>query len=1364
MTQSPSLPTPSCRLRLIHAFAGGVLGLLALAWVVLIALWGALHFVIVPRIADFRPTLEQQASRLLGVTVQIGDIQARSNEFVPSLELADVQLLDAQGRAALKLPQVIVSLSARSLMSMGLEQLIIERPELDVRRGTDGHIRVAGLELRSGGEGDNAGADWLLSQPELVVRQGRVTWTDELRGAQPLALSGVDIVLRNALRSHALRLDATPPSDWGSRLRLVGTFKQPLLSRSPSYWEDWVGQVYAQAEHVDLARLREQVDLGLDISRGQGSVRAWLEVNRARWTSATADVALRDASIRLAPDLDAIALRMASGRLSAKAVPGGRELATQALQFETHDGLRWPGGNVRLSLYGSDPLHPEKGELVADRLDLAALALIAQRLPLPADAHARVKAWTPSGLVDQLQATWQGPWDKGTSYTVKGRARHLSVPSATVDGQQWPGVEGLDVDFDFNQNGGKATVSIKGQLDAAGVFEEPLIALQRLHGEVQWTRKGEHLSLQIPNLQFANEDAQGELRVGWRTQDQPGKSRLPGVLDLQGTLSRAAGHRIYRYLPQAIDKDARDYVRHAITQGQATAVKYRVKGDLHDFPFGGSKNGEFKISAQIKDAQYAYVPASILPKDALPYPALTGLNAEFSLEGDVIRIRGARAGLVGAPGLRATKVEGVIDSLYNGARVAVAADVQGPLPEALGVVNGSPLGSLMGGALSQTSASGTASYQFKLALPIADAAKATVRGTVTLAGNDLQMSPETPRLQRARGVVGFTEAGVTVQGVQARALGGDVRIDGGLTVSPGKTPAVLRVQGTASAEGLRQAQELGFVARLAQQAQGSAVYTAIIGLRGGNLDLQVASSLVGLGLELPAPFTKPADVELPLRLSLGARAGVDGQLASQQDQLSLEWGRLLQVSYVRDLAGTEPRVLRGSVALGLAADENAPLPAEGVVANINLGVADADAWRTVLSGVTGTDLNPSTFTADDQLAGLSYLPTQLAVRARELTLGGRKFHQVVVGGGRDGLTWRANLDAREMSGYVEYRQPAGTAAGRLYARLARLAIAQAEAQDVETALDEQPASIPALDIVVEDLELRGKKLGRIEIDAVNLGATPSSAARDAPREWRLNRFNIATPEAQLTAQGSWTAVAGAAPGTTKNIKERRRTQMAFKLDIADAGELLGRFGMPDVVRKGKGKVEGQVSWLGSPITLDYPSLDGKLTINVESGQFLKTDPGIGKLLGVLSLQSLPRRLTLDFRDVFSEGFSFDYFRGDVDIARGLARTNNLQMKGVNGAALMEGQADIAKETQNLRVVVVPDIDTGSAALLASYYINPLVGLSTYLANLILRRPLIEANTHEFLIDGTWLEPRVTPVERKTKPVVASPAAKTSEAP
>jgi uncharacterized protein YhdP len=161
-------------------------------------------------------------------------------------------------------------------------------------------------------------------------------------------------------------------------------------------------------------------------------------------------------------------------------------------------------------------------------------------------------------------------------------------------------------------------------------------------------------------------------------------------------------------------------------------------------------------------------------------------------------------------------------------------------------------------------------------------------------------------------------------------------------------------------------------------------------------------------------------------------------------------------------------------------------------------------------------------------------------------------------------------------------------------------------------------------------------------------------------------------------------------------------------------------------------------------------MNGNFYVSMESGQFLKADPGLAKLLGVLSLQSLPRRLSLDFRDVFSEGFAFDFMRGDVTIQQGIAATNNLQMKGVNAAVLMEGRADLARETQDLKVVVVPEINAGTASLVASV-INPAIGLGTFLAQMFLRQPLMRAATQEFHIDGTWTDPKITKLPRRSAP-------------
>jgi uncharacterized protein YhdP len=336
------------------------------------------------------------------------------------------------------------------------------------------------------------------------------------------------------------------------------------------------------------------------------------------------------------------------------------------------------------------------------------------------------------------------------------------------------------------------------------------------------------------------------------------------------------------------------------------------------------------------------------------------------------------------------------------------------------------------------------------------------------------------------------------------------------------------------------------------------------------------------------------------------------------------------------------------------------------------------------------------------------------------------------------------VQARELTGRIEYDGAEDGGAGRLHARLARLRMPDAAAGDASSPSAEPPKRLPALDLVIDDFEVEGKKLGRLQVQAVNRATTPSGQPpTDEPlREWQLSHLALDTPEARLSASGRWSD--GSGTGT------RPRTALDFRLDIHDAGALLARFGMADVLRRGQGHIEGHLGWAGSPLSPHYPSMAGQLHLDVGAGQFLKADPGIAKLLGVLSLQALPRRLSLDFRDVFSSGFAFDTIRGDARVARGVASTDNLQMKGVNAAVLMDGSADLDHETQNLRVLVVPEIDAGTAAL-AVAAINPAVGLGAFLAQLVLKGPLAQAATREFQITGRWDTPEITPVQASPGP-------------
>lgn len=337
-------PLPSKLLKTWSSLTRWLLASVVLAWLLFGLAWGALHWVIVPRIGEFRPQLEQRATQALGLRVRIGAVVAQSNGMVPSFELTEVTLLDAQDRVALRLPRVLIAASPRSLWRFGFEQIYIDQPQLDIRRDQDGKITIGGLDFADPRQADTAAMDWFFSQLEFAIHNGTVRWTDEQRAAEPLLLQNVAVLVRNRGRHHDLRMDATPPEALGSRFSMSGKFLQPLLSRRHGQWQDWEGQLYAAIERADLSQLRHYLPLGVELNQGRGALRTWVDVAQGQVTQVQADVALSEVQVVLGQTLQALALQQVQGRLGGRRLPHGFEFFTQSMTFDTADGLHWPGG------------------------------------------------------------------------------------------------------------------------------------------------------------------------------------------------------------------------------------------------------------------------------------------------------------------------------------------------------------------------------------------------------------------------------------------------------------------------------------------------------------------------------------------------------------------------------------------------------------------------------------------------------------------------------------------------------------------------------------------------------------------------------------------------------------------------------------------------------------------------------------------------------------------------------------------------------------------------------------------------------------------------------------------------------------
>jgi uncharacterized protein (TIGR02099 family) len=1360
-----------------------LLWLFLTAWLVLFVGWLSLHWLILPHIEDWRPQIEARASAVLGTPIRIGAIAAHSSGWVPQVELRDVRVLDAEQRVALVLPRVFAALSPRSLLALEprFAQLLIDGASLDVRRDKSGRIRIAGLDFAhsQGGADDDTAADWFFKQHEFVIRAGTVRWIDETRDGEPLALADVDLVVRNGLREHDLRIDATPPPGWGDRFSLRGRFTQPLFARA-SEWRRWSGVAYVELPRADLSELRRRVTLPFDLSEGNGALRGWFDVKEGQATSGSVDLALRAVALRLDKSVEPLEFEQVAGRIDAEKSDDRMAVAVHRFGFRTGDGLSWPQGDLRAMWRWDERGAISGGEFDADRLDVGVIAEIASRVPIGAAVRELLADLRPRGVITQLKTRWDGPLDAPERYRVKGRLSELSLaakPSPEPEGIGRPGLANADLQLEATETGGQAHIDVRaGKLDLPGVFAERELPLDGLDARLAWkVERGSgdaapKVSVKVADATFANADAKGELSATWRSGPGTGfgrGGRYPGQLELDGRLSDGVAARTARYLPLGLPEGVRSYVAAAVREGTIASATFRIRGDLYDFPFHDprvARDADFRIAAKLEGLTFAYIPDEATPRPAgaaarESWPPLTRASGELVVDRTTLDIRNAKAQL---GNVEWSGIQGRIAELGSRARLEIEGSAVGPLTDMLRFVDTTPIGRWTGKALAAASATGAAELKLALGVPLTRPSETVAAGRVVLAGNDIRISPDTPLLGAAKGRIDFSQRGFTVSGASAHALGGELAFEGGSSGGlNGGDAQRFSGRGTATAEGLRQASELGTVARMATVANGQASYRATLAFLGGRTQVSVASNLVGVAIDLPAPLGKTAAQPMTLRVRMGpeevAATAADGPPGPVRDTLQADLGGALQTYFVREVSGDVARVVRGAIRVGEArpvaaervADplpgepiETLALPASGVAANVVVKSLDVETWQAALARIQGGDAHAATSGAAaaplvfDAAGGAGYVPDAIGLRAGEVDLGSRHLVNVTAGLSQQDDVWRANVNADELEGYIEYR-PArrATGAGRVFARLARLSLPKGDVERVESLLETQPASIPALDIAVDDFEMRGKRLGRLEIVATNRAV----ANRESVREWQLGKLNLTMPEAQLSATGTW----GDSPSLP--VASTRRASMNFTLTLGDSGALLERLGMGQVVRGGKGSMTGDVSWPGSPFSPNYAKMTGQVRVAIDSGQFLKAGPGAARLLSVLSLQSLPRRLTFDFRDLFAEGFAFDNVIGDVRIADGKASTSNLRMRGTAAVVLMEGSADLERETEDLRVVVIPEINAGTASL-GLAVINPALGLGTFLAQYLLRKPLMAASTREFHVTGPWDDPKVEQLE------------------
>ena len=1226
-----------------------------------------------------------------GQPVSFDRLNARWTRSGPLLSLHGLRVGEPGGRIEVGRADLVVAVYSGLFPGRPLTEIRLADLALELTREADGRWSLQGL---ASGDRQTDPLATLRGLGELQVRNAALTVRVPDRDLTA-TIDRLDARIR--VSGERLRVGLRIHAEQGPPQAVVVDLERGRGGRA------WFG-----GESVALAALNPLLaEVGIETMAGAGELQAWFA-----WDSAGAFEA------RLEADLEGLVLRgLAPIALDARQPDGPRvepRLAIERWRARVRwqrqaEGdwrlqaplLRWHDGNDEHRL---DGLHAATGVdagLIADRADLSpwlALAALTDRVP----AATRRWLYLAAPKLNLRAVEVAGDWLAATAEGSEDGAREDAVDA----------VSDRPAGQTVRRPIGRARIAAATWLP---VGRTP--GIEALQGELQFDDRA--LALDF--------DDQASPRLDW-----PVAFGAPVHLALSGGLSawraepgvvietrdlrlasegfglrallridasqperpalfgnaeiepgRATALKRF-WLRHQMSETLIDWLDRAIVDGQLAGGRAVIGGALADWPFR-SQQGQF-----LAEVDLAGVPLQFSPE----WPAADRLDARLRFTGSSLDIEGS--GGIGGGGVE--RVHGRIED-FRASVLELALDANAEGGQVLALLRSSPLRENHGEHLDALRLGGRVRVQLGLRQPLKSGlGEFELRGTADLAGAQLAHAGWQVAFDRAEGRLRFGRDGLAAEELQVW-LGEDVAsfslaTGDGFVSDPGLiAEASLRGRFPA-ARLLAHAPDLDW---LGPYLDGRADWTVAIESprpAAGQADpparLRLQSDLVGLALGLPAPLRKGVDQALPLRLQM--------TIPVQAESLSLELGALMRLD---GRIGEDGR-LDGLVAF--MGDAGAMPDGRGLRIVGQVPVLDAAGWAGLAGGGAGQGVLHS-----------------VEILAGELDLLDRAFLDTRVVLSVEPEQMRLHLEGPEIAGRMVFpRDETSALTGdfeRLYWPAGRIASAATGNPD--------PAALPPLRLRVEDLRFGAARLGRALLDTY-----------PTPEGLHVERLESDSEMLKLVASGDWTTIDGSP-----------RSRFALAFTSSDLGRMLDALGFPGLVAGGEVEATMVAAWSGSPAAFGMEKIDGSLELKVGSGRFLDVEPGgAGRLLGLVSLAELPRRLILDFRDLFGEGLQFGAITGRFQLAAGVATTDDLDIDSSSARIRVRGRTLLTDERYDQTIEVLPKTSSMLPALGALAGGPAGVALGA-LAQAIFRSPMQQMGRTVFQVTGPWSEPVVEVIER-----------------
>ena len=907
----------------------------------------------------------------------------------------------------------------------------------------------------------------------------------------------------------------------------------------------------------------------------------------------------------------------------------------------------------------------------------------------------------PLQLTQRIMATYNTLWPDALPLRAQGKVTDfdlvldskwqvLKAKGRLEDGRFWgwnkgPDIEGINAQVDLGE--GQGNIDFGGpsvKFDWLTVFRRPvLLAMNDCSLEVLWQQKTSW-QFDLNYCQLENEDisAIGRLRMA----SSEGKPEI----DVNVAMQRGDVSRFGDYWPENVmSLRTLQWLRRSLLSGQVSDGRYSMVGDLDDFPFKNHR-GRLQAIAPVDQLNLSYL-------DEWPQVRQAHAIAEF--EGPGMYVQGEIGNIAG------TSIDNVVVSIddFKKPVLDIRYKTSTELPELIGFIKRTPLLDGLDLDPDQFVFAGLSDVNGHIHSRLGGSTdQLQVTGELKLNGNQFTDLSSGIVLDGISGTLNYNREGLGATGLISTFRDLPVSLD---IHSDWDADEVFRARlmGELPVEKVIP-EDLLQREPLFKHASGSTLWdinisvASVPGVEDRETWLEIGSGLEGVGIDLPAPMQKSAGLNWPVSVRYPIRSKERVMTADLPGRMQLQM----------ELSGDEATPIRAAVQLGGKVDA---LPDYGLfVINGSAPTFNLDGW---------IDLIVDRFSQADDVGGLSLQAA--AVDAGQIMIFDRQFNDV---GLRmeylDGVV-TGHFESEDIDGLVRYyknEQGAHSMSGEFD----RLLLPDPVSQGVT--MESDPSELPEMHFYSKEFRYLGIDLGETRIEGYPI-----------KNGFHMESVKAKSPSLEFSARGDWI-----------RDQEGERSDFDIHITSESLGSVLEAMDISSAMQGGQTVVNFDAWWQGPPAAFALERLNGEMDLSIIQGNILTADPGAGRMLGLLSLTELPRRLAMDFRDVFEEGFHFDEASGTMQLENGTSHTEDLLLKSTAAEIAITGSTDLAAKTFDYEFAVRPGVSK-TLPVIGAIAGGPVGAAAGLALQALLRDALGDATEAKYTIRGPWTDPLVEPVER-----------------